>query len=107
MKKTSPWILVCILGLGIVFLGLDNCGDTAKYNKLKGEYQTYYEMSRVVIEKSIQEIHVQDKEIVALDEKVNFLLGIIEVKDKDLADKEEELGELKREFASLEECQQQ
>lgn len=101
------WILVGILVLGVIFLAMDNCGDTAKYNKLKGEYQTYYNISRVVISKSLEAIDEQGEEIVALDEKITYLLGIIEVKDKDLADKEDELGELKREFADLEECQQQ
>ena len=101
------WILVGILALGVVFLAMDNCGSTVKYNKLKGEYQTYYNISRVVVATSIAEIHAQDKEIVALDEKILYLHGIIEVKDADLADKEDELGELKRTFADLEECQQQ
>ena len=95
---------VTVIGLlivAVVFLALDNCGDTAKYNKLKGEYQTYYDISRKVVQQSIAEIHEQDKEISALDEKITYLHGIIEVKDADLADKEEELGELKREFADL------
>jgi DNA repair exonuclease SbcCD ATPase subunit len=107
MKLKSSWILVGLLVLGVVFLMLDNCGDTAKYNKLKGEYQTYYDISRKVVATSIAEIHEQDKEIVKLAKKITYLHGIIEVKDADLADKEEELGELKREFADLEECQQQ
>ncbi len=107
MRKLSPWILVSILILGVVFLAMDNCGNTDKYNKLKGEYQTYYNLSRVVIKKSIEAIDEQDREIVALDEKLTYLHGIIEVKDEDLADKEEELGELKRDFADLKECQVQ
>ncbi len=101
------WILIGILGTGILFLGLDNCGSTAKYNKLKGEYETYYKMSRVVVHKALEEIGEQDKEIVALDEKITYLHGIIEVKDADLADKEEELGVIKRDFESLEACQSQ
>jgi hypothetical protein len=101
---------VAVIGLlivAVVFLGLDNCGDTAKYNKLKGEYQTYYEISRAVVEKSIQAIDEQNDEIGILSKKLTYLHGIIEVKDADLADKEEELGELKRDFADLEECQAQ
>ena len=101
------WVLVAILTLGVIFVSLDNCGSTAKYNKLKGEYATYYNISRVVIKQSIEAIDEQDREIVALDEKLEFLYGIIEVKDADLADKEDELGELKREFADIEECQAQ
>ena len=101
---------VTVIGLllvAVVFLALDNCGDTAKYNKLKGEYRTYYNMSRVVIKKSIEAIDEQNDEIGILSKKLTYLHGIIEVKDADLADKEEELGELKRDFADLEECQAQ
>ena len=101
---------VTVIGLlivAVVFLGLDNCGDTAKYNKLKGEYQTYHEISRAVVEKSIQAIDEQNDEIGILSEKLTYLHGIIEVKDADLADKEDEIGELKRDFADLEECQAQ
>lgn len=101
------WVLVCILGLGIIFLGLDNCGNTDKYNKLKGEYETFYNLSKVVIKKSIEAIDEQNDEIGILAKKITYLHGIIEVKDEDLADKEEELGELKRDFADLEECQGQ
>ena len=101
------WVLVGILALGVVFLGLDNCGNTAKYNRLKGEYQSYYEMSRVVVRKSLEEIDTQDKEISVLDKEITYLHGIIEVKDADLADKEEELGVIKRNFESLEACQSQ
>ena len=107
MKNLKYWLLICILGLGIIFLGLDNCGDTAKYNKLKDEYQTYYEISRAVVEKSIQAIDEQNDEIGILSGKLTYLHGIIEVKDADLADKEDELGELKRDFADLKECQAQ
>jgi len=101
------WILVAILTLGVIFVTLYNCGSTAKYNKLKGEYQTYYNMSRVVIKKSIEAIDEQNDEIGILSKKLTYLHGIIEVKDEDLAEKEGELGELKRDFADLEECQAQ
>lgn len=101
------WVLVAILALGVIFVTLDNCGNTAKYNKLKGEYQTYHEISRAVVEKSIQAINEQHDEIGILSEKLTYLHGIIEVKDADLADKEEELGVLKRNFESLEACQSQ
>lgn len=101
------WVLVTILTLGVIFVTLDNCGNTDKYNRLKGEYETYYNMSRAVVAKSIAEINEQDKEIVILSKKVTSLHGIIEVKVADLADKEEELGELQREFDSLDECQEQ
>ena len=107
IANKSSWILVCILGLGIVFLGLDNCGDTAKYNKLKGEYQTYYTISKKIVQQSIETINEQGEEIIALDKKLDFLHGIIEVKDKDLADKKDELGKLQKEFDSLDECQGQ
>jgi hypothetical protein len=107
MKKLSSWILVGILVLGIVFLALDNCGNTDKYNKLKGEYETYSTISKIIIKESIQAIDVQNDEIGILAKKITYLHGIIEVKDEDLADKEEELGELKRDFADLEECQAQ
>ncbi len=99
--------VVVALSLAIVFLAMDNCGDTAKYNKLKGEYQAYYIMSRTVVQQSIEAIDNQNDEIGILTEKLTYLHGIIEVKDKDLAEKEEELGELRRDFADLEECQQQ
>ena len=101
---------VTVIGLlivAVVFLTMDNCGSTDKYNKLKGEYQTYYNISKVVIQKSIEAIDEQNDEIGILSEKLTYLHGIIEVKDADLADKEEELGELKRDFADLEECQEQ
>lgn len=99
--------VIVALGLVVVFLAMDNCGDTAKYDKLKGEYQAYYTISKKIVQQSIEAIDEQGEEIIALDKKLDFLHGIIEVKDKDLADKEDELGELKKDFASLEECQEQ
>ena len=105
--KIKYWVLVTILTLGVIFVTINNCGNSNKYNKLKGEYQAYYNMSRVVIKKSIEAIDEQNDEIGILSKKITYLHGIIEVKDEDLADKEEELGELKRDFADLEECQAQ
>jgi len=99
------WILVGILALGIVFLTMDNCGNSDKYNKLKGEYNTYKTISRVIVAEAIQTINKQTEEIKRLDGKIDFLQGIIEVKDEDLAEIEEDLGELKREFKDLQECQ--
>ena len=99
--------VIVALSLAIVFLAMDNCGNADKYNKLKGEYETYYKISRIVIKESIEAIDVQNDEIGILTKKLTYLHGIIEVKDADLADKEEELGELKRDFADLEECQGQ
>ena len=99
--------VVVALSLAIVFLCMDKCGNTAKYNKLKGEYENYHAISKKVVQQSIQTINEQGEEIEALDKKIEFLHGIIEVKDKDLADKEEELGELQKEFDSLDECQEQ
>ena len=107
MRKLSPWILVGILILGVVFLVMDNCGNDDKYNKLKGEYATYYTISKKIVQQSLETIDKQSEEIVALDKKLDSLQGIIKMKDKDLAEKEDELGELKREFADLEECQAQ
>lgn len=105
LPKVTSWILAGILFLGVVFLAMDNCGSTAKYNKLKGEYETYHAISKKVVQQSIQTINEQGEEIGALDKKIESLREIIEVKDKDLADKEEELGELQKEFDSLDECQ--
>jgi len=104
IKTVAVIVALC---LAVVFLLMDKCGDTAKYNKLKGEYQTYYTISKKVVQQSIQAINKQGEEIEVLDKKIKFLHGIIEVKDKDLADKEEELGELQKEFDSLDECQEQ
>ena len=105
--KIKTVAVIVALSLAMVFLVMDRCGDTAKYNKLKGEYQAYYTISKKVVQQSIQAINEQGEEIEALDKKIEFLHGIIEVKDKDLADKEEELGELQKEFDSLDECQEQ
>ncbi len=99
--------VIVALSLAIVFLAMDNCGDTAKYNKLKGEYEIYYTISKKIVQQSIEAIDIQNDEIGILTKKLTYLHGIIEVKDKDLAEKEDEIGELKRDFADLEECQQQ
>ena len=99
--------VIVALSLAIVFLAMDNCGNADKYNKLKGEYETYYKISRIVIKESIEAIDVQNDEIGILTKKLTYLHGIIEVKDADLAEKEDEIGELKRDFADLEECQAQ
>lgn len=101
------WLLVGILALGIVFLAMDNCGNSSKYNKIKGEYNTYKAISKMVVAESIKVINKQGEEIKRLDEKIEWLNGIVEVKNEDLAEIEDELGELKQEFASLEECQTQ
>jgi len=105
--KIKYWILVGILALGVVFLALDNCGSTKKYQRLKGEYNIYKTISKMVVADSIKMIEAQYKEIEKLDEKVEFLHEIIKIKDEDLADIEDELGELKKDFESLEECQAQ
>ena len=39
MRIKKYWVLVAILTLGVIIVTLDNCGDTVKYNKLKGERQ--------------------------------------------------------------------
>ncbi len=109
MKKTDLKY-VTVIGLlivAVVFLMLDSCGDTARYTKLKGEYEIYYTISKKIVQQSIEAIDTQNDEIGILVKKLTYLHGIIEVKDKDLAEKEDEIGELKRDFADLEECQAQ
>jgi len=107
IMKIKYWILVGILALGIVFLAMDNCGGAKKYQRLKGEYNTYKIISKMVVADSLKVIEGQYNEIDKLGEKVDFLQEIIEAKDEDLAAIEDELGELKKNFESLEECQTQ
>jgi len=101
MKNIKYWVLVGILALGIVFLAMDNCGSTDKYNKLKGEYNTYKAISRVIVADATRTINKKTEEIERLDGKIDFLQGIIEVKDEDLAELDNKVTNLENEFGNL------
>lgn len=107
MKDIKYFVIIGILVVGIVFLFLDRLGSTRKYDELQGTYEVYRAISKAVLQKATQAIEEQQVEIEKLDENIKWLHGIISVKDEELAEIEEDLGELKRDFASLEECQVQ
>lgn len=101
------WVLVGILVLGMVFLMMDKCGFSRKADELKEQYE---EASRIAeVERHIKEevIKEQQEKIGVLDATIVVLNTTIAEKDNDLEKIEDELGELKRDFVSLKECQAQ
>lgn len=99
--------VIVALCLAVVFLGLDKCGSSKKADELKGEWKKASEIAEV--ERMIKEeiIKEQQEKIETLDATIEVLNTTIAEKDKDLATIEDELGELKQDFESLEECQAQ
>ena len=101
------WILVGLLGLGIVFLIMDKCSSPTEIDNLKREYKEAKEIAEVekrIKEETIKEQHVK---IRALNTKIEARNTTIVKQGKELDKTKEELGELKRDFVSLEECQAQ
>jgi len=99
--------VIVALCLAVVFLGLDRCGSSRKVDELKGQYE---EASRIAkVERLIKEetIKEQKEKLVVLNVLIEVKNTTIAKKDKDLATIEDELGELKQDFKSLEECQAQ
>ncbi len=101
---------VTVIGLlivAVVFLSLDKCGSSRKADELKGEYKKAIEIAgaeRIIKEEIIRE---QEEKIVVLDTTIVALNTTITRKDGELAEIEEELGVIKRDFESLEACQNQ
>lgn len=89
------WLLVCILGLGIILLGLDKCGSTRKADELKGEYKKASEIAKV--ERLIKEEVIEEQK-----EKIEVLNTTIEVKNTTIAKKERNNIELGNTVADLE-----
>ena len=105
--KIKNIAVIVALCLAVVFLGLDRCGSSRKVDELKGQYE---EASRIAkVERSIKEeiIKEQKEKIVVLNVLIEVKNTTIAKKNRELVGIEEELGELKRDFASLEECQAQ
>jgi len=94
-------MLVGFLVLGIVFLVMDKCGDDARLQKLRGEYETHKNITKIIVQEAGRVIQEQDKKIGELDERIDFLNGIIEVKDEDLAELDDKVTDLEDEFETL------
>lgn len=107
MKDTKYLVVIIVLCVGILFLFMDKCGSSRKVDELKGQYEEANRIAKV--ERLIKEeiIKEQKEKIGVLDASIVVLNTTIKDKDKDLAKIEDELGELKRDFVSLKECQAQ
>ncbi len=99
--------VVVALSLAILFLLLDKCGSTRKADELRGQYEEasmIAEVERRIKEETIRE---QKEKIGTLNTTIVVLNTTIKDKDRELVKIEDELGELKEDFTSLEECQAQ
>ena len=101
IANKSSWILVCILGLGIVFLGLDKCGSSSKLDRLKGEHKEASKIAKV--ERLIKEeiIKGQKEEIESLNLEISELNVEIVEKEEDISGLGNDLTGLEDEFGNL------
>ena len=99
--------VVVALSLVIVFLSLDSCGSSRRADELKGEHKKAIEIAKA--EKRIKEeiIKEQKEKIEVLNLTIKEKSAVITSKESELAEIEEELGVIKRDFESLEGCQSQ
>ena len=100
-------IVIGLLIVAVAFLLMDSCGSSSELDKLKGEYKKASEIAKaeqVVSEEIIKE---QQEEIGVLNKKIVVKSTTIARKNRELTVIEGELGELQKEFQSLEECQAQ
>ena len=107
MKNIKYIAVIVALCLAVVFLGLDKCGSSRKVDELKGQYK---EASRIAkVERLIKEATIKEQagQIKEQDAKIKELSSEAIKTNKDLAKGTGELGDLKKEFVSLEECQAQ
>ena len=108
MKNLKLVVVIGLLVVAVVFLLMDKCNTySRRADELRGQYE---EASRIAeVERRIKEetIKEQQEKIGLLDATIVVLNTTIKNKDRDLVKIEGELGELKRDFTSLKECQAQ
>ena len=90
------WLLVCILGLGIVFLGLDKCGSSRRADELRGQYEEAREIAEV--ERRIQEATIREQQ-----EKIAEAMSTIAKINENVAKKDRNIAELGNTITDLEE----
>jgi hypothetical protein len=95
------WLLVGLLGLGIIFLGLDKCGSSKKADELRGQYE---EASRIAkVERLIKEEVIKEQQ--GIIKKQDLLIvesrKEVEIKNSYISSLGNTVAELEGEFDSL------
>ena len=92
--KNKFLIFVFVFVVIIFLMAVDKCGNSLKYNKLKAEYSDLEKSFKINTEISKAVIAEKDKEIAEADRKINELESSIKLKNEDIENLDEKLGEL-------------